>query len=60
MVLTIVLTNDRYSIELSMLYIDLRPGQAVKIGNALVLITGASGRGTSGYDLDCRGVELSA
>ena len=32
-----------------MLYIDLRPGQAVKIGNAPVKITGASGRGISGY-----------
>ena len=36
-----------------MLYIDLRPGQAVKIGNAPVYITGASGRGISGYNLDC-------
>ena len=43
-----------------MLYIDLRPGQAVKIGNAPVQITGAFGRGISGYELDCRGVELSA
>ena len=32
-----------------MLYIDLRPGRAVKIGNAPVQITGASGRGISGY-----------
>ena len=32
-----------------LLHIDLRPGQAVKIGNAPVQITGASGRGISGY-----------
>ena len=46
-------------VKFFMLYIDLRPGQAVKIGNAPMLITGASGQGISGYDLDCRGVELS-
>ena len=32
--------------------LDLRPGQAVKIGNVPVQITGASGRGISGYNLD--------
>ena len=32
-----------------MLHIDLRPGRAVKIGNAPVYITGESGRGISGY-----------
>ena len=38
-----------------MLYIDLRPVEAVKIGNVPVWITGASGRGISGYNIDCRG-----
>ena len=37
----------------------IEPGQAVKIGNAPVQITGASSRGISGYNLNCRGVELS-
>ena len=39
------------------LYIDLRPGWAVKIGNAPVWITGASGRGISEYNLDHGQVE---
>ena len=43
-----------------MLYIDLWPGQNVKIGNAPVQITGASSREILGYELDCRGVELRA
>ena len=42
------------------LHIDLRLGQAVKIGNAPVEITGASGRGISEYNLDRGRVELSA
>ena len=46
--------------ERGLLYIDLRLGQAVKIRDAPVYITDASSRGISGYDLDCRGVELSA
>ena len=48
--------------SLTVLYIDLRPGQAVKIRNAPVEITGESGRQykeTRG-DLVCRWVELSA
>ena len=40
-----------------MLYIDLRPSRAVKIGNAPVQITGASGRGISEYNLDRGQVE---
>ena len=42
-----------------MLHIDLQPGQAVKIRNALVQITGASGRRYQRNNLDCRQVELS-
>ena len=41
-----------------LLHIDLWPGQAVKIENAPVQITGASSRGISGYyNLDCGQVE---
>ena len=40
-----------------MLYIDLRPGRAVRIGNASVIYTGASGRGISEYNLDRGRVE---
>ena len=40
-----------------LLYIDLRPGQAVKIGNTPVKITGASGWGISEYKLDRGRVE---
>ena len=41
-----------------MLYIDLWPGWAVKVGSAPVWMTGASGRGISGYySLDCGRVE---
>ena len=40
-----------------MLHIDLRPGRAVKIGNAPVKITGASGRGMTEYNLDRGWVE---
>ena len=42
---------------LVMLYIDLRPGGAVKIGNAPVYITGASGQGIAEYNLDCGWVQ---
>ena len=45
-------------IHIHLLYIDRRPGRAVKIGNAPAQITGVSGRGISGYyDLDRGQVE---
>ena len=40
-----------------MLYIDVRPGRAVKIGNAPMKITSASGRGIAEYSLDRGWVE---
>ena len=46
-----------FSYAVILLYIDLRPGRAVKIGNAPVLITGASSRGISEYNLDHGRVE---
>ena len=49
-----------FNFPIWLLHIDLRPSQAVKIGNAPVMYTGASSRGISGYNLDCCGVELSA
>ena len=49
-------TNALWKV-INLLYIDLRPGQDVKIGNAPVSITGASGRGISEYNLDRGRVE---
>ncbi len=43
--------------QVKLSYIDLRPGRAVKIGNAPVIYTGASGRGMSEYNLDRGRVE---